>query len=426
MRVMQISTHSTLVPRHGGKLRSHHIGRVLEEAGFDVRRLAFCFRTPDDLDDPREPIVDVGRLYWVSDVFRAQLASDRYLSDYLSTVAALQAPELLAEFDAHVRGAAPDVVLLEHPWTWPLLERLDEVRSGAVRVIYSSQNVELHLKRRILAEEGVVALPGLLEGVEALERGLVLGGAGVVACTPGDAAAFAEWGGRRVVVAPNGGVRRERAHLLNALPWPLEPRLTYVLAVGSAHPPNVSGFLDLVLPSLHLLRPDQRVVLAGGVGPAVSDALATRGLSRMAEDRLIVLGPVDDFTLDCAIANARTLLLPIQYGGGSNVKTAEALLSGRPIVATETAMRGFDACRDLPGVSIADDPEGFGRAMFAALEAPFQEVPTDHPALSALLWDSTIQPLVGLLRDIAAERPRKPSGAAFAARRASEEAGQPT
>jgi hypothetical protein len=404
MRILQLSTHSTLIPRHGGKLRSHHVARLLEQEGFDVRRIAFCFRSTDDLEDQREPIVDVGRtLFWGSQKFEGYGPSRFLLADYLTAVAALDSPHILAEFDERVRAAAPDVVLLEHPWTWPVLARLEEVRSGTVRVVYNSQNVEIALKRRMLDEEGISA-PEVLKGVEAVERDLVARAVGVSACTPTDADVYANWEGRRVVVAANGGAQRERRHLLDILPWPLAVEQSYALAIGSRHPPNISGFMSLVVPSLPLLRPHQRVVLAGGIGPGVIEALKERGLERLANERLIVLGMVDEFCLDCAIANANVLLLPIEYGGGSNVKTAEALLSRRPTVATTAAMRGFDAFREVPNMTIADGNVDFGTAMRAALDSPYRPQGTDdHPALCSLLWESTIAPLVGMMREIEQE-----------------------
>jgi hypothetical protein len=419
MRILQLSTHSTLIPRHGGKLRSHHVARVLEQEGFDVRRIAFCFRNADDLDDPREPIIDIRRmLFWGSPKFKAYGPCRFRLAEYIATVAALKTPYLLAEFDERVRAAAPDVVLLEHPWTWPLLARLEEVRSGAVRVVYNSQNVEIALKRRILAEEGISAPPEVLEGVEALERGLVTNAAGVSACTRMDADVYANWGTRRVVVAPNGGVQRERRHLLDILPRPLAVDHSYVLAVGSSHPPNISGFMNLVVPSLPLLRPHQRVVLAGLMGPGIIEALEAQGLGRIANARLIVLGMVDEFCLDCAIANTTALLLPIQYGGGSNVKTAEALLSRRPVIAAGAAMRGFDAFREVPGVTIADESVDFGIAMLAALDRPYKSLGAGHPTLSSLLWESTVAPLVKMMREIEeeirADRRQTPSSPAAA------------
>jgi Glycosyl transferase 4-like domain/Glycosyl transferases group 1 len=413
MRILQLSTHTTLIPQHGGKLRSHHVARVLEHEGFELQRLAFCHRVGDDVDDPREPIIDIRAMpFWENGEFDAYGPCRFRLSDYLGTPAALRVPSILAEFDERVRAARPDVILLEHPWTWPLLARLDEVRSGAVRVVYNSQNVEIALKRRVMEDENMWAPPGVLEGIEALERDLVAHATGVSACTRVDADAYVDWGARRVVVAPNGGVRRERGHLLDIVRWPIEPAHSYALAVGSDHPPNVSGFMDLVLPSLPLLRPFQRVVVAGGACRGIGQALEAKGLTRMAEGRLILLGPVDEFCLDCTIANAHVLLLPIQYGGGSNVKTAEALLSRRLTVATATAMRGFHGFSDVPGMTVAEADGDFGRAMLAALDRPFQAESPDHPLLASLLWEHTIAPLAAMMRQIekeisASRRPAK-------------------
>jgi hypothetical protein len=52
-------------------------------------------------------------------------------------------------------------------------------------------------------------------------------------------------------------------------------------------------------------------------------------------------------------------LLPIKDGGGTNLKTAEAIVSGHRIVATPTAFRGFDKYRDAKGVTIATTRQGF-------------------------------------------------------------------
>jgi glycosyltransferase involved in cell wall biosynthesis len=413
MRVLQLSTHSTLIPTHGGKLRSHHIGRVLEQQGFDVRRIALCYRVPEDLEDPREPIVDVKHMpFWASREFESHGRCGILLSDYFATVGALRTPGVLAQFDRLVRAAAPEIVLLEHPWTWPLLARLPEVRSGAVRLIYSSQNVEIALKRKVLQEEGLTPRPGVLEAVEAIERELVANAVGVSACTQADANAFAAWGARRVVLAANGGVRRNRDHLFNILPEPLAPSHAFALAVGSGHPPNVSGFLNLIAPSLSLLRPNQRVVFAGSASGGIVQALHEKGFGHLPDGRLIAFGLVDEFCLDGLIANAHVLLLPIQYGSGSNVKTAEALLSGRPMIATDVAMRGFGAFRNMPGLTVANDAESFGRYLRAALDRPYQRATPDHPALAALLWEATIAPLVALLRELESDRTVDRSAAA--------------
>jgi hypothetical protein len=66
-------------------------------------------------------------------------------------------------------------------------------------------------------------------------------------------------------------------------------------------------------------------------------------------------------------------------------------------------MRGFDAFRAVPNVTIADGNVDFGTAMRAALDRPYRPQGADHPALSSLLWESTIAPLVGMMRQIEQE-----------------------
>jgi hypothetical protein len=56
-RILQVATHSTLRPYHGGQLRSHHIGRALEKAGNAVRGIAACGREGHDIVNDREAIL---------------------------------------------------------------------------------------------------------------------------------------------------------------------------------------------------------------------------------------------------------------------------------------------------------------------------------------------------------------------------------
>lgn len=402
MRILQFSTHTTLRPRHGGQLRSHHIARVIEEAGFSVSRLAIGFRPPDHREDKREPLIDIAPTsFWTRPDYVAQPACLSVIGDFASVTGVLDCPPVLAECDRLVAQAEADAILLEHPWTWPLVARLPQVASGTVPVVYSSQNVETQLKRRIARDTGISVPEHLLAAIEALETDLVRSAAAVVACTAADGAAFTAWGAREVVIAPNGGMRRDRNHLLDVLPAPLVPGQRYALVVGSEHPPNVSGFLELVAPALAGLRPHHRIVVAGRMGAPVLEEMQRVGAAGHLSGRLEVMGEVDTITLDALIANAHVLLVPILYGGGSNVKTAEALLSGRAVVASATALRGFDGFEDLAGLTVAGDaPASFREAVLAALERAPERPDADHPALRSLLWDSTVQPIVDLLRRI--------------------------
>ena len=154
----------------------------------------------------------------------------------------------------------------------------------------------------------------------------------VTTCTAEDAKVFETWGAQRTVIAGNGASMRPTTGLRRPFPSVLPRDCHYAFMVGSNHPPNVSGFEKLVLPWLSLLLPGQRVVVAGGASDWLRSRLANNGLSAALEGRFILLAKMSDLALSAFIENATCIILPIEYGGGSNIKTAEALLTNRCIV----------------------------------------------------------------------------------------------
>ena len=212
---------------------------------------------------------------------------------------------------------------------------------------------------------------------------------------------YRSWTPSTVVVAPNGAERRTRSQLHGILPEALRAWWRYLLFVASAHPPNGAGFVELVLGGVARLRPSERVVVAGSVCSLIGERFRDNDPSTLGRDRLLLLGEVSPFTLDCLIENATGMLLPITYGGGSNLKTAEALLAGRPIVATAKAFRGCEAFTDTPGVIIAETEEAFSAAMRRVLSGDVPSPPKDE-RLGSIVWDQTLQPIVNLVREVAA------------------------
>jgi glycosyltransferase involved in cell wall biosynthesis len=112
-----------------------------------------------------------------------------------------------------------------------------------------------------------------------------------------------------------------------------------------------------------------------------------------------LLPNVSDLCLDGLIANASGIVLPLRKGGGSNLKTAEALDSLLPVVATPTAMRGYEEYADLEGVIVAEDSAAFAAGMRRVFDDPPRRRQRD-PALDRLLWDMTLRPIVDLVREI--------------------------
>jgi hypothetical protein len=300
-----------------------------------------------------------------------------------------------AVFEQFVERAQPDILMLEHPWLWPAVKKLSA--SSTTNVIYNSHNLEADLKCRILKEAGNPEADTIALQIEGLERELVSASIAVSATTDADAAVYREWTTCPVVVAPNGGKRRPRARLRGIVPDPVKPWWRYLLFVASAHPPNAAGFIELAMKALAHIGSEHRIVVAGTVCSMIAEHLRKAAGSIAGSDRLVLLGEVSSTSLDCLIENAAGMLLPITYGAGSNLKTAEALLAGHPIVGTTKAFRGNERFTTLPGILVADTQKAFCVAMQNVLSG---QTPSPDPdkVVDALTWDHTLRPIVDLVR----------------------------
>lgn len=110
-----------------------------------------------------------------------------------------------------------------------------------------------------------------------------------------------------------------------------DTRTKILLFVGSNFGPNLSGitwFVKNIMPKL----PDYKLLIVG------------RGMEKNKDDLIAenveVVGSVDD--LSTYYYKADAMVMPILYGGGMKVKTAEALMYGKTIFACREALVGYD------------------------------------------------------------------------------------
>lgn len=393
LNILQFTTYPIANARHGGQIRAYNTKRVLEEAGFNVENLAIfsrgsypSARPHIDLSLAAEP--GPYRSYWqVGDFTSGQvLATDE---------------ALYQELIRTIRGTSIDAIVLEEPWLGRAILRLREDGHLTAPVLYNSYNIEYEAKKLILEDAAVPEAAEIVADIQALERDLTIGSAACSAVTEADAEIMAQWASVPVVVARNGTVKRKTSHLRGVLPAALDPGARYVLFAGSAHPPNVAGFTDLVLGSLRKLRSNERIVVVGSVCDPIWHKIQVAETPFLIRDKLALIGQVSDYALSCLIANASGLLLPITYGGGSNLKTAEALVSGKPIVATGKAFRGFEEFLGAPNLRIADDESGFGDAIRATFDA-VESMEQDRSGVESLLWENCLLPIVEAVKRVSA------------------------
>ncbi len=227
------------------------------------------------------------------------------------------------------------------------------------RFVYSSQNSEAELKRRLL--EGHPAKAELLAQVERGERLAVECSAATIAVSHDDAESLVR--GKRtagaVVVVRNGAetppaddaVRQARQRLPGAI------GSRSAVFVGSAHIPNAQA-AQCIAEQIAVQCPDVEFHLIG----SVCDTL------RSVPGNLRLWGLVDDATKAAVMQSCALAINPMLSGSGSNVKLADYLANGLFAVCTDFGRRGYpDSVGEHVDVATI---EGFAQAIRSALERP--------------------------------------------------------
>lgn len=359
MRVLALGTYPTLSPVHGGQRRCSRIGDYYRAQGCEYRYA--CVYDPrhygaSDVTDFDTAFGSMGGIY----------ARVPFIDDLASGVFAATEQSPYAHFAALIEQWAPDVIQLEQPFMWPLVRRLrSEGRLDGVRLVYSSHNVEGPLKREILESAGVERklVNQIGAEIDSMEAEIVAAANVLITVSHADDGHYSSGGpGLQRIVIRNGADRPGDT---------AEPAFgskllanEYLVFVGSAYPPNIDGFKRFVLSGdLYGFPPQKRFAICGGVADSIYQSELYAPHAESYQDRVQFFGRPSDEELAWLRDRAKGFLLPIESGGGSNLKTAEALASGRWVIATTTALRSFEDFMCEKGVIVADTPNEFQDAM---------------------------------------------------------------
>lgn len=393
MNILVLCTYPVSVPRHGGQLRVANILDAYRKAGHSVaiagvlgsevyegqrgfapfpgrRTLATVISNPFLMED-----YAIGRLFSENDTLYNELMRCIEIS--------------------------PDIVHVEQPWLFSFARRFVFERAPHAKIIYGSQNIESLLKAQILKEHFWDSeVRHNVKLVESIEQEAILNADGIICVSELDAMWLQERTQKPVLTAPNGvnpwkassnGINEAKRFIKG---------FKYSLYCASAHPPNVVGFFSMLGGMFGSLTPDQRIIIAGGAGPAIAANPEFHKTAQLPE-RTISAGMVSQECLEALLDECHAVILPLTQGGGTNLKTAEALWSGKHVVATSVAMRGFESFIGAPGVHVADDPSSFKRAIRIAMSRPELVLSADEvERRSAVLWANCLKGLASFVREL--------------------------
>ena len=405
MKILAIGTYPIRRPMHGGQRRTAQLGAFYERQGIEYRHA--CVFVPahysgDAISGDDYPYASPGGVY--SEV--------PFIEDLGSGAFAATQDGPYRHFRDLICAFAPDAIQVEQPFMWPLVRRvLDEGVAPGVKLIYSSHNFEAPLKRNLLEVMGVDRR--LVSRTEALindiERELAERADLLFVVSQTDADAYR-------VLAPkcdpfvvrNGS---ERPCGITVRPPAGEEMKSgdYLLFVGSAYPPNIQGFEKFVLDrGLYGFPPEKLFAVCGGAASGIYTSRFYAPHSEGYADRVHFFPSPSDEELGWLRDGAKGVIVPIGTGGGSNLKTAEALSSGKWVVTTAKAMRSFEDFIGQPGVLTVSAPAEFQQAMLDVVHGkPLYLTETERYRREGLFWDrllddSGLGPLV-----LALEREKK-------------------
>jgi len=355
LKILQLTTYDIDSPDHGGKLRCSHI-RTSLRTRFNVETLSFEWGSKCDSSSFKIQL-DQGKM--------AESGIDGLTVDLGIWTYLKGAQDLMSRLSEMIQSYSPDIIWLEQPFLWPLVEWLysNSVVDSKTLMINSTHNIEVRMKQKFYEDNypAEIAMK-YTKLVDEMEKRATNAAVASIAVSRADADYFESLnGGDHVAIFPNG--HTVPAYNNKNAKWKSffsDSEVNWVF-VGSWHPPNVNGLRDLAHAMLKNIKSGKFAVwVLGGAGNGLE---AIQSFEVNSFPWLRIMGPVTADDIDAAILESSGVVLPLWEGGGSNLKTAQALLSGKCIVASKFAFRGFEDCVCEPGVFLASEPMDLGELL---------------------------------------------------------------
>ncbi|QDT36371.1 glycosyltransferase family 4 protein [Stratiformator vulcanicus] len=412
MKVHLFATYPMSLVIHGGQRRVKEILRSYTNSRIAASGTSIVFKPfwdqflrRQNQSDPNISLIDI------SSIAMDQFMKTPLLEDVLIGKIASKSESTLRMVADDVNRHQPDAYQLEHPFLWPVVKVLIEKRMiPNLPVIYSGHNVEYQHKAECYhANFKKDDAERHLTAVYELETELLRESSLTLAVSDEDRSNYEQHAKAEVVLARNGATvpgvtekvikRCVEKYSLSGKP--------FALAVSSNHPPNIAGMKKILSDNCGYVPPGCRILLVGGCGRPIEESLQKPPFIGLNEKKVTALGFLPDHELDALRVLASLQLLMITGGGGTNVKTADALVSGSPIIATTTAMRGYEQYITNHNVTVCDDPKLFRDEIRCKLEEQrLRDRPTYNWKIMedrrSLTWENTLVPAADAIRRLAA------------------------
>lgn len=387
-KVLVVATYPIENPQHGGQKRASAIVHAYKER-FDKVCFVAVFHKKIYKEFSRDDI----SLSLTSSI---EAEKNPLTSDIICGNAVYNDPKVKKQFSELLMNYRPDILHIEQPFLYLGIKPLIAELGIKPKIVFGSQNIEAPMKKEILIGAGYAATDTIepVKVIEGVERLLSAECDLLVACTDEDLLKHREMGAKYCVLAQNGiaEIKTTPSTVSRRRNWLRQLDIAKsILFVASAHPPSITGFYDMVGKGLGFLPRNAKVIMAGSVGEFFVDTVKSD--NRTIEDatfwmRAHSCGRLSEEELAALLVVCDVIILPITEGGGSNLKTAEAILADKKVVATPHALRSFEWAEEFPNVWVAKSKKDFIRAIQDALKSQFvQRTAAQKKQAETVLWE---------------------------------------
>jgi glycosyltransferase involved in cell wall biosynthesis len=371
-KVVLLSTYSVFPKQHGGQLRAYNLYSNLKE-NFDVTIISFN---------------DKGQYYKLENedfteisIPKTQRHQDKEwqierevgipITDIAMEKLSHYTPEYHEIAKKHMEDS--DIIIASQPYLFHLIEPYVNTK----KIIYDAQNVEYVLKKSMLPDGKMKTM--LLKDLYELEQRAVRLSDYVLACSKEDISKFKELfinlEDEKFLLVPNGVDLAANTYTSLEEKKIKKKNLglddeNIIVFIGSWHKPNleaVEKILELApnLPTCHFIIMGGQCEAFKGITPPPNVAFA--GI--VSEELKGLIYSVADIAIN-----------PMVNGSGTNLKIAEYMANGVPVISTEIGARGYDfegkhlQIADLKGFSHAIDAlvrDGFKRNEYSEIAYPY-------------------------------------------------------
>lgn len=394
-KVLIVGSYPIVKPQHGGQKRAKAIFDFYRSELADARYVGVFHRgqypewSEDDLPlgDPKI-IAKVDKHPYASELICGDaISNDIHVRSYMA--------KLLMDYK-------PNIIHIEQPFAYLGLKPLLSELGMKPFIVFGSQNIEYILKKRIFSELRVThqLADRWVKKTKDLEYELSREADLVVAVNHEDAISHKEMGAKACIIAGNG-IERSNAPEADIKYWEdikKREKIDTILAfVGSGHPPNWEGFVNLIGTNMDFLPRNSKIIVAGGVSDYFDKNFNKNDVGFWSAIK--TAGKLEEGRLAALLALSDIILLPIITERGSNLKTAEAILTRKKIVATDSTFHGFERFSSLPNVYIGNNKDEFKKAILKAIAAPYVTPSRYEVSLSEKVqWEYCLQPIKKALR----------------------------